>query len=146
MRKPTQEFVKRPAGNGGLTGREFVQWFRSNLEASDEDGCLLWTGSTCSISGKEYGQLGMYALLGHLVPWRPHRLALWLDGCPVGPRDRVTWTCGNTLCCHPAHLTTERPPAKSRPQVAPRVVDCAECGTTFTTTHWKQRTLSLIHI
>ena len=61
------------------------------------DACWLWTGRP-----KKDG-FGQFRWNGG--NYLPHRVAWELQNGPVPPRFGVTHSCGEHLCCNPAHLT-----------------------------------------
>ena len=72
-----------------------MEKFDSKLEASD--GCLLWKGAK---TGQGIGQVFVG---GRMVS--VHRHAFERAHGPIPPNMDVKQTCGNRLCCNPAHLT-----------------------------------------
>jgi hypothetical protein len=75
------------------------QRFYEKVALPDENGCMLWTGTSTRGYGKFYlrGKVAM-----------AHRVAYELQVGPI-PEGRVidhveAWGCRSTLCCNPDHL------------------------------------------
>lgn len=74
----------------------------------DEVGdCWIWKGAT---GAQGYPIVRRRPAACLLV----RRVAVELDGRPAKPRQPVTATCGDKLCCNPAHLKPSTPAAIAR--------------------------------
>lgn len=69
--------------------------FWSKVEKRGNGECWNWTAST----SRGFGQLGYNG-----AHWWAHRLAYALSHGTPPPRTPIMHTCGNKLCCNPAHL------------------------------------------
>jgi hypothetical protein len=77
--------------------------FEAALDRSGE--CWIWTGGTVEVRGKLYGRLTTVVADGRPAWVYAHRLAYRLYIGPV-PARMTPQTCGQSLCCNPAHLQT----------------------------------------
>lgn len=85
--------------------------FWSKIKAGNPDECWPWLEGT-TIAGN-YGE---FTFMGRTV--LSHRFAYELEVGPLRPRQELYHICDSTLCCNPAHLTTEIMVQKQ----------CAMCG------------------
>ena len=63
--------------------------------------CWPWQGA---VAPNGYGCI-VWKAAGRNVRYTPHRLAFeFWTGHPIAPDLEIDHTCGNRLCCNPAHL------------------------------------------
>lgn len=62
--------------------------------------CWVWKGPTSG--GGRGGGYGRMSLDGATVA--VHRTMFVVECGPIPPRKQIDHTCGNRLCCNPAHL------------------------------------------
>ena len=66
------------------------------------NGCLEWTGPK---HRQGYGMIGVLDEYGDRKMTVVHRVAMRMKlGKAISSNDDVLRTCGNNLCCNPAHL------------------------------------------
>ncbi len=87
--------------------------FWSNVTLGDADNCWLWKRS---INSTGYGQVALTVdnigriLKAHKVAWEMKHDAT------IAPGVRATHTCGERLCCNPAHILLIAPAPADDPQ------------------------------
>jgi hypothetical protein len=88
--------------------------FWSKVDRSVLDGCWIWTASRQS---GEYGQIGR-TIEGRCIMILAHRMAYFLVKGEIPAAHDVRHTCGERLCCNPAHLFLKKVEANPRTPLA----------------------------
>lgn len=75
--------------------------FGELVEAGEPDECWEWKGSK-GYGG--YGRMHVAISRGVYVSVYAHRIALFLAGVELAPKDKSLHSCDNPPCCNPYHL------------------------------------------
>lgn len=80
----------------------------SKVEKGEEDECWPWKGGTCTAKrGSPYGKVSLMVQSRPKRKYRivkPHRFIFEEEHGTVPKGKEVCHSCGNSLCCNPAHL------------------------------------------
>ena len=99
----------------------FVDRFKSLIRVGGPDECWTWSGQ---VDCRGFGRIRDKRRTFGKDCYSAHKLAYQLanPNVPVRKNERIDQTCGNRLCCNPAHLVlrrTESAPGSPKKAVPP---------------------------